>query len=814
MGKTYFPIPEKLEPRSGLLGRDPEFCVVQHAFEAIGVDFSSTSRLVETLPFSSNDVTVGGESELQTVVLGKAEDVDLAIAICESSYFNNVIKRLRTGETSKKMLSEIEGFVASNKENVWENSWVRFPYHLLCRQAIKVFNQDLRADKNDPNSGLRGDIKKFVFQKEGERYIRVPISYVLKLALADFLGTCKALPEFAHKKGTQLLEHFINDNTSPETHSFYICPLIPRLGNGKLIAQETCLRFLFTQLLTAYTNTKFGLKDRGQEAVVFNSPHPPVRLKRLNNCIPDSFYRELFMSPCLSGWDRGMEKNSYMALCHEVLSRSQLNTLSKLREAGIINRNLVVLPNTSNISLANNGTHLSIGSQKLSLAMKAGLTDFNARHEKYIGDLAIKIFEHFIPLFVGLYSAAPYRMEFYDFHPERALGYLPHQLHYTHLRMFWRRWKKKAKLKIFNKPVTPFGPQWLDKAINRIFKLRGDYIPDYRLIDYMVSLLSTETCPSLDGTLGNQERLAQDLMHLGVFHEKMSPYMFYRLRQFSVMGYTGFEGRFYSLFESIMGDVSKAADLQTLITLFAYKLIATGKVTHRSIPDNPFIESERKQIAFGAAIGIPTFFVREDTGNFYLKNLLKRTMQVRESARYSGYSRVYIKEYQRALVKCLRVEGADLVCQLGMDETLRDLENRIEEPESFSVYGRLTKGILDRAGTSSPFKLSAHEINNASEEYYRNELRFKHIYEGLDLLRNQVTSNQDFIRFSNKNGSEILRNIFEPYGADGFFAFLKQSLVNGDTTEIVLKKVIALLLIYISYEAEKSGEIISNEELR
>nr|NJM03322.1 hypothetical protein [Desulfobacula sp.] len=69
------------------------------------------------------------------------------------------------------------------------------------------------------------------------------------------------------------------------------------------------------------------------------------------------------MSPCLSGWTRGQEKHRYMKLCHKVLSRSHINGISKLKEAGIITSNLVVLPNASNMSLANNGTHISLGSK-------------------------------------------------------------------------------------------------------------------------------------------------------------------------------------------------------------------------------------------------------------------------------------------------------------------------------------------------------------------------------------------------------------------------------------------------------------------
>jgi hypothetical protein len=145
------------------------------------------------------------------------------------------------------------------------------------------------------------------------------------------------------------------------------------------------------------------------------------------------------MSPCLSGWDKGEDKHAYMGLCHRVLSLSQMNTLPKLKESGIITRNLIVLPNTSNISLANNGTHISLGSSILTSLMKDGSRGLTLADEKYVGDLVIKIVEHMLPLFVGTYSAAPYRMDFKDFHPETALGFLPHELDFTHLRMIWRR---------------------------------------------------------------------------------------------------------------------------------------------------------------------------------------------------------------------------------------------------------------------------------------------------------------------------------------------------------------------------------------
>ena len=121
------------------------------------------------------------------------------------------------------------------------------------------------------------------------------------------------------------------------------------------------------------------------------------------------------MSPCLSGWDNGEDKHAYMCLCHQVLSRSQLNAVAKLKEAGIITRNLVVLPNVSNISLANNGTHISLGSAKLTDALADESSGFRAADEKFLGDLVIKIVEHFLPLFVGTVQRGPVQVRLFGF---------------------------------------------------------------------------------------------------------------------------------------------------------------------------------------------------------------------------------------------------------------------------------------------------------------------------------------------------------------------------------------------------------------
>lgn len=691
------------------------------------------------LPFGPTDVTAGSESELQAVVVGCAKQVDLPQTIEQSRFFANLIKRAAAGETAEKQVDALRSFL-SDHHQVWENSWVRLSHQRLTRNAQQVLEQDLLIDKQNPHSGKRSDSSRFCFRDEhGERKLRLPISYLIKLALADVIGRQPRLDsKFVHS-ANELQNHYLNDNTSPETFSFHVVNLSPENGLGDALARETAKRFLLTQLLIDYANLNFGLEESGQQAQIYCAPHPPQRQKLLNDMISDAFYRELFMSPCLSGWDRGEDKHHYMHLCHQVLSRSQLNAVAKLREAGIITNNLVVLPNMSNISLANNGAHISLGSRILSQYRQQGSSAlYGAREEKYCGDLSIKIQEHFLPLFAANFSAAPYRLGFEDFHPEKALGFLAHELDFTHLRMLWRRWRRKSSLKFIGSSITPFGPEWIDRPLSKIFGLKGDFVPDFRLVDYPVSFLSSEESPALSGELGNQQKLLYDLDAMGAFDARMSLYQFFKIRDYDSMGFSGFEGRHYSLFGNFIDDMGAATTLQHLITALSFKYMADGRFDHRHIPDNPGIESERRQIFFGRALGLPTFFIKRTTRNRFLRHILKQAQGVRHSRRYNGYLRVYQKEYSLALIRVLEQDGADLIEQMGCHKLMSDLQRRIESPEAHSVAGRLTQGILSTAGAKKPLQLSAMEFNEAAEKFYRTTLRQQHLKEALNLLGNDL----------------------------------------------------------------------------
>ncbi len=767
---------------------------VYEVLDLLGINSRSEDNFTQSLPFSLNDVTAGVENELQTVVVGKKENVDLPMTIEKSRYFRNLLRRADAGEMPRRIVSELERFLNENPGDIWENSWVRFPASAIGKYTASVFDTDLSADKRNPRSPRRSDADKFVFSENKEKFIKIPVSYLLKLALADAIGTDSDIHPAIRRVGERIMEHFLNDNTSPETFSF--CPVHLKFGMGRGVAKETLKRFLLTQLLILYANQKFQISDHGQKALVYFAPHPHTRQKQLNDLISDSFYRELFMSPCLSGWDKGEAKHQYMNLCHLVLSRSQLNAAAKLREAGIISRNLIVLPNLSNISLANNGTHISLGSLKLTELLSDPKSGFGVHHEKYLGDLAIKIVEHFLPLFVGTYSAAPYRLDYRYFHPEKALGFLPHELDFTHLRMMWRRWKKKANLKFFGLPITPFGPEWLDRGISRVFGLDGDFVNDFRLIDYPVSLLSTDESPALDGACGSDKRLKKDLSDMGIFDTAMPLYLLYRLREHASKGFSGFEGRYYSLFENLMEDMGHAASLQALLTALAFKYILKGEITHFHIPDEPFMESERRQIFFGTAIGIPTFFIRKDTKNLLMAKILSKAEKIRLSKRYKGYVRVYNLEYRRALIEILKEDAADLIEMMRLGETMKDLSERINNP-AVSAAGKLTQGILNQTGVSSPMKLSGDEFNLAAEQYYRDTLRQRHIREAFTEFERDAKDLESFAILDRYDFKAALSSILKDKSVSEFSDSVRNDLMEETISPEVAKTLIWLILLTV-----------------
>ncbi len=749
-------------------------------------------------PFVGADSSVGMEYELQVAVEGQHDEVDLPITILDSNYYKNIVKRAGRGDLPSGAVDDLNTFIYENQSKVWENSWVRFEKKCLTTWTQSLLSHDLLADKKQPGGEQRQDTKRFICIHKGRQMLRLPISYVLKLALANMISSNDDLAPEIESCGKEILSHLLSDNTSPEVLSFTI-PRAKEKRIGDLAASETARTLLVCQLLVQYANRNFDLLASGQKCLIYFAPNAPSRQKQLNELVPDGFYRHLFMSPCLSGWDRGEEKYRYMELCHKTLSRSQLNTLSKLKDAGIITNNLTTLPNTSNTCLANNGTHVSLGSRILTEMVENQIGGFTPGVEKYFGDLVIKIVEHFLPLFVGTYSAAPYRIDFKDFHPENVLGFLPHELDYTHLRMLWRRWKKKAKIGWMGRAVTPFGPRWLDSLLATTLRLKGDLVPDFRLVDYLVTLLSTESSPALNGLQGNHEQLKEELMEAGVFDNRLSIYLLYRQRALATSGYTGFEGRSYSLFHCLLEDMAEAVDMQNLITALAYKYIIEEQVCHRDIPDVPSIESERRQIFFGCAIGIPTFYVRYNTANRFMGKILSYVQFSRKSNRYRGYVRVKNSEYKLALLKVLRQDAAGLIQKLNVSDRLVSLEEKLNG-DATTAKKRILEGVCRQQNQrKGPLSVSAEIFNRGMEKYFRGELKQQHIREGLAVLMNDCAT----LEQQPESGfSELVNRIAPDTGAAKYIAGNVENIISETADATTIQNLLQICLTIIHHQKQ------------
>ena len=85
---------------------------------------------------------------------------------------------------------------------------------------------------------------------------------------------------------------------------------------------------------------------------------------------------------------------------------------------------------------------------------------------------------------------------------------------------------------------------------------------------------------------------------MGVFDSRMAIYLPYRMRAAAAYGFSGFEGRHYSLFADLGAGLARAVNLQALVTALAYRWAINGTITHAEIPDDPHTESERRQIFF------------------------------------------------------------------------------------------------------------------------------------------------------------------------------------------------------------------------
>src|SRR5262245_18247567 len=81
-------------PHTNEISEVPTTRTARQVFEALGLRPDRAGTWVGSLPFSAQDVTAGSESELQAVVVGDKNSVDLPLTIERSNYYANIARRV------------------------------------------------------------------------------------------------------------------------------------------------------------------------------------------------------------------------------------------------------------------------------------------------------------------------------------------------------------------------------------------------------------------------------------------------------------------------------------------------------------------------------------------------------------------------------------------------------------------------------------------------------------------------------------------------------------------------------------------------
>jgi hypothetical protein len=251
----------------------------------------------------------------------------------------------------------------------------------------------------------------------------------------------------------------------------------------------------------------------------------------------------------------------------------------------------------------------------------------------------------------------------------------------------------------------------------------------------------------------------------------------------------------------VLADMGNAADMQTLITALGYKYVLKGEVTHGMIPDTPGVESERRQMFFCAAVNLPTCYVKTDTRNRFLKNIVSRISHTRKSRRYPGYTRIRIKDYKQALVNTLKKDGSDLIEDLRLHAALADLQGRIHSPDTRSACGRLVKGILDSRKKTNPMDYSGETFNRYAEQYYQETLRKQHMAEGFKILISEFSGMDLWAGFREPVFKDIIGTILPDTDLDHFLSQVKNPLMAHDLPVEQIKKLLFLIMLYVNIEA-------------
>lgn len=315
--------------------------------------------------------------------------------------------------------------------------------------------------------------------------------------------------------------------------------------------------------------------------------------------------------------------------------------------------------------------------------------------------------------------------------------------------------------------------------------------------------LGTEQSSALNGRPGNVSQLTSELDELGVLDRRLSFYIPLRLREFARMGFSGFEGRYYSLFPSYRHGLAPAADLQQFLLMFCFQLALSAAVTAEQIPDDPTSESERRQPFFFAAAGLPAFYVRKNSGNELLWSVLSHCKKVRSSRRHPGYLRVPIRDYREALVTWMRLKGRKATELFDGEPLLGDLCHRLSEPERLASE-RVTASILHESRSRDPLQWKARDFNLLAEQHYRDGLRREHLREAFQEFKEDVEA----LQRADSEVRQMLRHGVRVEDPVRFLRCIEERLVRDELSVQEITLVLNLLLVLITQDNRRSRAMV------
>jgi len=266
------------------------------------------------------------------------------------------------------------------------------------------------------------------------------------------------------------------------------------------------------------------------------------------------------------------------------------------------------------------------------------------------------------------------------------------------------------------------------------------------------------------------------------------------------MGFSGFEGRYYSLFPTFGRDMALATSLQQMLLMIAYQFALDGSIRAEDIPDDPTSESERRQPFFFAAAGLPAFYVHKRSRNELLKKMLRHCGSTRSSLRHPDYLRVPISDFREALLAWLTENARETIARAQAELVMVELRFRLAD-KTQQAHSRLVSGILEQAGARDALKLSSREFNRLAEHHYRETLRRENLREAFEQLREDA---QALAKSEHPDLGAIVRHSVRVQDPVRFLDSISERLVADRLTEQEAAAVLNLLLLLSSLEGERS----------